>query len=75
MRTLMQPEVLKLVAYLAGILVSPAVLLAAVKAILFFGKLSSAVDQLLEFAKTATHTLSDHDGRLRVVEDRLEISR
>ena len=75
MRNLMQPEALKLAMYIAGILASPAVILAAIKMVLFFGKLSSAVDQLLEFAKTATHTLGDHDGRLRVIEDRLEISR
>lgn len=75
MRNLMQPEALKLVAYIAGIIASPAVILAAVKAILFFGKLSNAVDRLIDFAEHATERLGNHDTRIAVLEDRAGVPR
>lgn len=77
----MQPEVLKAIGAVIGIVLSIGVLTAVVRIVLFFGELRATVGiagealsalqrTLQSFTEEVSRDLRDHEGRIRVLEDR-----
>ena len=64
----MTPDALRVAAYIAALILSPAVFLAALRLIFLAGKWAQSLDSLIKFANEATKQLQNHETRIAVLE-------